>query len=81
MEPARTSSPSDDTIDVPETALVQCPLAGFDLRPVAACLDCPKFAGLEDRFPGMEKMAFAKRYTVKCYGEPVKRPMLSIAKG
>ena len=75
------SSPDEqqETIDVPAGAVVQCPLAGFELRQVEKCAECAKFGGLEDRFPG-SPAPFAKRYTLKCYGEPVRRVMLMMEK-
>lgn len=71
--------PSSDSIEIPAQAVVACPLAGFALAPVSRCVDCKVFAGLEDRFPG-SAVEFAKRYTVKCLGEPVRRPMSMLAK-
>jgi len=78
MDQAPTSSRSDEQIEVPAAAFVQCPLVGFELAPVASCTACEKFGGLEDRFPD-SRMSFAKRYTLKCYGEAVRRPMLMLA--
>lgn len=78
MAPAHTSSP--DEVQVPEGALIECPLVRFDLRPASCCAACPKFAGLEDRFPGMEKLPFHKRYLILCLGEPVKRQVRSLVK-
>lgn len=69
------SSPEPQEVDVPAAALVECPLVQFNLRPVAKCTECPKFDGLEDRFPGMAKLEFQKRYLLRCFGEPVKRQM------
>lgn len=80
MDRAPISS-ADDSVEVPAQAMIQCPLVRFELRPVADCADCPKFAGLEDRFPGANKMTFQQRYVVKCSGEPVKRTVLMIAAG
>lgn len=71
---------TEEQLEIPDSALVQCPLVGFDMRPVSACATCPKFAGLEDRFPGGPH-PFHKRYTVKCLGEPVRRGIVNLTKG
>jgi len=73
------SSP-DETVELPPSALVECPLVGFNLRPLARCPECPKFGGLEDRFPN-GKMAFQHRYVLRCFGEPVKRAIRVVAEG
>jgi len=65
-------------IEIPDQALVACPLLGFALAPVSRCVDCKVFAGLEDRFPGSE-VPFERRYLLKCLGEPVRRQMLMLA--
>ena len=70
---------AEEMIDIPDRALVACPLVGFDMRPVSGCASCKLFAGLEDRFPG-SAIDFHKRYTVKCLGEPVRRTILQMAK-
>ena len=72
------SNETDGTVDVPEAALVRCPKQRFALTKVSACVDCSAFGGLEDRFPGGSH-AFEVRFSVRCYGEPVKREILSLA--
>lgn len=79
------SSP-EEQIEIPATALVQCPMVRFELRPVEKCVDagggqpCPHFRGLEDRFPNAKHLKFSQRYTVKCVGEPVKRQILNLVR-
>lgn len=64
---------TDETIEIPEGALVACPLHKFALVRVGqSCPGCPHFAGLADRFPGSPH-AFATRYTVRCKAEPQQR--------
>lgn len=65
-------------VAIPHTAVVGCPLKGFDLVRVTSCTKCPKFGGMEDRFPGAP-VPFAKRFTVQCFGAPVTRPVQTIA--
>jgi hypothetical protein len=73
-------SQRDEMVEIPESAVVACPLVGFDLAPVSRCVDCKVFAGLEDRFPG-GTMPFHRRYLLKCLGEPVRRQMQVVVKG
>ncbi len=61
-----------ESIEISESALVHCPLADFKLRRVKDCPACPKFGGLEDRFPDAP-YAFGTRYLLLCFGAPVKR--------
>ncbi len=70
----------EDMIEIPDTALVRCPMVQYDLVPVARCVDCKAFGGLIDRFPG-SRAPFVKRYILKCFYEPVQREMFNIAKG
>jgi hypothetical protein len=72
--------PKDGAIEIPDEAVVACPLVGFALAPVSRCLHCKVFAGLEDRFPA-SKYPFHKRYLLKCLGEPMKRQMQVLVKG
>jgi hypothetical protein len=81
MAQAPTSSPDQGSIQIPDEAVIQCPIAAFNLVPVANCIACPKCGGLEDRFPGSDQMDPTKRYTVRCFGEPMKRSMLLLVKG
>lgn len=69
----------EETVEIPADVMVQCPLVKFALRPVSKCAECIKFGGLEDRFPG-SPAAFAARYVLKCFGEPQRRPMLTLSK-
>lgn len=71
---------ADELVEIPEEAVLNCPLAGFRLAPVSRCLDCKCFGGLEDRFPG-SPLGFGDRYLVKCFGAPVKRQAQLLAKG
>lgn len=73
------ASAKEELLEIPDKALVACPLVQFALQSVAECPDCKFFVGLEDRFPGSQ-IEFAKRYTVKCLGEPVRRPVMMLAK-
>lgn len=67
-----------ETIDIPETVRVHCPLIDYRLRQVDKhCPACPHFKGLADRFPGSNHK-FAVRYSVLCVGEPTKRPLLEL---
>lgn len=68
----------EQDVEIPSSALIACPLVGFDMRKVEACASCKLFAGLEDRFPG-SKHPFHKRYLVKCLGEPVRRQVHSLS--
>lgn len=63
---------ADELVEIPEEAVLNCPLKGFRLAPVSRCVDCGCFGGLEDRFPGAP-VGFQDRYLVKCFGAPVKR--------
>jgi len=70
----------EETIEMPESVLVRCPLVDFQLRPVAKhCPPCPHFRGLADRFPGMTSIVPAKRYFVLCAGAPTKRELIEVA--
>lgn len=53
-------------VTVPNTALVECPLAGKKLRAVSRCVGCEHFQGILDRFPGSTKLRFSQRYMVAC---------------
>ena len=74
----QTSAPPA-LVDVPDAALVHCPVRGFHLARVVQCIDCPHFAGLDDRFPAASGIAFAQRYVVRCAAEPVKRNVVMLA--
>jgi hypothetical protein len=74
------AAPQEDTVEVPDEVLVACPLAAFAMTRVSKCPDCKVFGGLEDRFPG-GKMEFHRRYLLKCFGEPMRRTMVVLAKG
>lgn len=67
-------------LEVPEHVLVQCPKVGFAMARVSGCLDCKAFGGLEDRFPG-SATPFTRRYTLKCFYDPVRRTMFEMAVG
>jgi len=70
---------NEQTIEIPATVLVRCPLVGFKLRPVDGhCPGCEHFRGLMDRFP-RSKHSFAVRYSVACAAEPLKRELFEIA--
>lgn len=71
-------SDPNEPLDIPDGVRVRCPKAGFKLARVAQCVDCPSFAGLEDRFP-CGAHAFAQRYTVLCAHVPVKRELFEEA--
>lgn len=66
-----------EMIEIPDNALIRCPLVSFNLARVATCASCPGFRGLADRFPGSEA-PFAKRYLVQCVAEPVKRELMEL---
>lgn len=66
-----------ETIEVPDNALVRCPKASFDLVRASSCASCDKFAGLLDRFPNSD-YNFDKRYLIQCNGEPAKREMFRL---
>lgn len=70
----------EELVEIPDEAVLNCPLAGFRLAPVSRCVDCGCFGGLEDRFPKSDK-PFEERYLVKCFGAPVKRPAQLLVKG
>lgn len=66
-------------VEIPPTAVVNCPLVGFKLRQVSKCMSCQHFAGaLQDRFPGADHMAFTQRYCVPCSARPTLREMKEI---
>lgn len=68
----------DEIIDIPDGALVACPLHKFAfVRVGQSCPGCPHFAGLADRFPGGTH-PFATRYTVRCKAEPVQRQVVQL---
>jgi hypothetical protein len=69
-----------ETIEMPDAALVRCPLVEFNLRRVVKnCPACPHFHGATDRFPGRNGIPPEKRYLVLC-GEPapVKREIFKV---
>lgn len=66
------------TVEIPAGTFVECPLVRFDMRPLSDCPKCPKFGGLEDRFPE-SKTPFHRRYLLRCFGEPVKRVIRAVA--
>ncbi len=72
------SSGGMEEIEIPPTALVACPLTGFNLRPVVKCVGCKHFAGLTDRFPDGGH-AFKVRYLVNCSARPVQREIKELA--
>lgn len=66
---------AEDTIEIPESALIACPLVQFRLRKVGDyCPKCEHFRGLADRFPGSNHR-FAMRYAVLCQGKIEPRAM------
>lgn len=77
-KPLTDNSTNNEMIDIPDNALIRCPLVSFNLARIADCASCPSFRGLADRFPGSET-PFAKRYLVQCVAEPVKREVLELA--
>lgn len=81
MAARRISFPSVETIEIPETARVRCPLVEFKLRLIAAhCPTCPHFKGLGDRFPG-SKLPFDKRYLLLCQGAITNREVYEMEAG
>lgn len=75
------SSPEEKRVEVvvPARAVVACPLKRFELAPVKNCVGCAKFGGLDDKYPGAGQIPFARRFTVKCFGAPIARPVAMIA--
>lgn len=74
------ASATDQQLEIPEGALSACPIKGFAYVGIAkACVICPHFAGLEDRFPGHDDYAFSARYLLLCSSKPVKRPIIQMA--
>lgn len=70
------------SVEIPAGTFVECPLVRFDMVPLSGCPNCPKFGGLEDRFPSPEgKTPFHRRYLLRCFGEPVKRQIRAVAEG
>ena len=70
----------DETIEIPVTVLVRCPLVGYRLRRISGhCPTCQHFRGLGDRFPGSKEMSFSARYHIRCAAEPVKRELFEVA--
>lgn len=69
-----------DQIEIPDSMRVHCPLAGFKLRQVSKCLECPHMEGgaLVDRFPGATHLGFAQRYSVGCNARPTLREIKEI---
>jgi len=66
---------AEDMIEIPEIALINCPLVQFRLRKVCDhCPQCEHFRGLADRFPGSNHR-FAMRYAVLCQGKVEPRTM------
>lgn len=66
-------------VDLPATLMVQCPKVAFRLQSIHVCRGCDQCGGVADRFPGEEHIAPAKRFAIRCYAEPVKRPLLEMA--
>lgn len=54
-----------EDIDIPRDIFTWCPLNPGELSPVAACITCEHFAGLECRSDN-EELAFEARYRVRC---------------
>lgn len=52
-------------VTIPSNVRVRCPLAGFQLRSVAKCVACDRYAGLQEQLAG-EQHSFVKRFTVRC---------------
>ena len=76
--PAAAPAGEADTVEVPESVRVRCPLVEFRLRSMGEhCPNCPHFRGLTDRFPG-SKHRFAVRYMLLCAAEPVKREIFEM---
>lgn len=71
---------AEELVEIPDGAVVSCPIKEYSLVPVSRCVDCKLFGGLEDRFPNGPQ-AFVVRYIHKCFGAPVKRTMQTLAKG
>ncbi|MDF3822822.1 hypothetical protein P3G55_23190 [Leptospira sp. 96542] len=75
---ANPQTSDQEQVDIPPTALVACPLAAFNLRPVVRCADCTHFAGLVDRLPDGGH-PFKVRYVVQCAARPVHREIKELA--
>lgn len=65
-------------VQIPPTAVVACPLKGFNLARVERCPECQYFAGLADRFPGSTH-EFKVRYLLQCSARPTSREIKELA--
>lgn len=80
MTEIQDSSAGQGTVEIPESMRVHCPLAGFKLRQVSKCVECPHLVGgaLADRFPGSTQMPFNQRFGVPCNALPTMREIKEI---
>jgi len=80
MIPEDPARPGDETVEIPSSVLVRCPLVGFRMRAIAPhCSRCDHFKGLADRFPGAKHLEFGKRFMILCAAEPVRRELFEVA--
>lgn len=63
-------------VEVPDLALIGCPVIGFKLRSPKDCATCEHFLGLQDRFPGADDKPFSVRFLIACRGEVKSRAIL-----
>jgi hypothetical protein len=67
-----------ESIDIPLSAHVRCPLVEFKLRAVAGhCPGCEHFRGLEQKYAGGE-IPFERRYSVLCHARPAARDLFEV---
>ena len=79
LKPPPPTGGEAGTIDIPQGALVRCPLVEFKLRSIAAhCPACPHFRGLADRFPCSVGLSFEKRYLLRCQGAITNREVFDL---
>ena len=72
---------AEQSIEIPRSIFVRCPLAQYRLRQVAeSCPGCAHFKGLADRYPG-SPVPFQARFLALCTAEPVKRELFEIEQG
>jgi len=67
------------SIDVPENAVIRCPMEDYDLVPVARCTVCTYFEGFLERI--VSDAPFEQKYLNRCSCEPIKREMFRLVNG
>ena len=65
---------ANETIEIPDAAVVECPMIGKRLRRLKVCAACQHHFGLAERMQG-PSLSFQARFLVSC-GYPIGRGIL-----